>query len=148
MADRMRTSALVQPAHKLAEDPGAILSGPEIRLLDREVRRALVSSFPGIEAYLAHSEDSTRWHALGEQCRQARCGRGIRDVSVALGVPQYRLRAIEGGFLREVHTELARRYFRFLGIDVWVADWCRANRELATRIGVLHGTRTRSRRRR
>jgi hypothetical protein len=148
MANRMRPSALVQLAHKLAQDPGAILSGPEIRLLDREVRRALVSSVPGIEAYLAHSEDSTRWHALGEQCRQARGGRGIRDVSVALGVPQYRLRAIEGGLLREVQAELACRYFRFLGIDAWVADWCRANRELATRVGLLDGSRTQSRRRR
>ncbi len=69
-------------------------------------------------------------------------------MSVALGVPQYRLRAIEGGLLREVHSDLARRYFHFLGIDAWVADWCRANRELATRVGLLDGTRTRSRRRR
>jgi hypothetical protein len=131
---------------KRAQDPGAILGGPEIRLLHREVRRALVSSFPGIEAQLAHSEDSTRWHALGEHCRQARGGRGIRDVSVALGVPQYRLRAIEGGLLREVHAKLACRYFRFLGIDAWVADWCRANRELATRVGLLDDIRSRRRR--
>ncbi len=48
----------------------------------------------------------------------------------------------------EVHAELARRYFRFLGIDAWVADWSCANRELATRLGLLDGTRTRSRRRR
>jgi hypothetical protein len=132
----------------LAKDPGAILSGQDIRLLDGEVRRALVSSSPGIEEYLAHNEDWTRWHALAEQCRQARGGRGIRDVSVALRVPQYRLRAIEGGLLREVHAERARRYFRFLGIDAWVADWCRSNRELATRVGLLEGTRTWSRRRR
>ncbi len=37
---------------------------------------------------------------------------------------------------------------RFLGIDAWVADWCRANRERATRVGLLDRTRTRSRRRR
>lgn len=96
-----RTPALVRLEQKLAKNPRAILSGAEIRVLDREVRRALVSSFPAIEARLADSEDSTRWHALGERCRQARGARGIRDVSVALGVPQYRLRAIEGGPLRE-----------------------------------------------
>jgi hypothetical protein len=148
MADRMQPSALVQLAHKLAKDPGAILRGPENRLLDREVRRVLVSSLPGIEAHLARSEDSARWHGLGERCRQARGGPGIRDVSAALGVSQYRLRAIEGGLSTDVHAELARRYVRFLGIDAWVADWCRANRELATRVGLLDGTRTRSRRRR
>lgn len=143
-----RTAALVRLEKKLAKDPCAILSAAEIRILDREVRRALVSSFPGIESRLAHSEDSTRWHALGARCRQARGARGIRDLSVTLGIPQYRLRAIEGGLLREVRTDLAHRYFHFLGIDAWVADWCRANRELATRVGLLDGARTRPRRRR
>jgi hypothetical protein len=102
----------------------------------------LVSSFSGIEAHLSHSEDSTLWHALGERCRQARGAREIRDVSIALGIPQYRLRAVERGLLREVRVDLAQRYFRFLGIDEWVADWCRANRELAIRVGLLDATRT------
>jgi hypothetical protein len=70
-------------------NPCAILPGAEIRVLDGEVLRALVASFPGVEAHLAHSEDSTRWHGLGARCRQARGARGIRDVSVALGVPQH-----------------------------------------------------------
>ena len=143
-----QTPALVRLEYKLARDPCAILSGGEIRVLDREVRRALVSSFPGIETHLAYSEDLTRWHALGVRCRQARGARGIRDVSVALAIPQYRLRAIEGGLLREVRADLAHRYFQVLGIDAWVADWCRANRELATRVGLSDGTRTGSRRRR
>ena len=143
-----RTPALIRVERKLAKDPCAILSDGEIRVLDREVRRALVSSFPGIESRLAHSEDSTRWHALAARCRQARGARGIRDVSVALGIPQYRLRAIEGGLLQEVRVDLAYRYFHFLGIDAWVADWCRANRGLATRIGLLDGAATRPRRRR
>ena len=142
------SAAHVRLAKKLSEDPCAILKDAEVRVLDREVRRALLSSFPGIEAHLAHSEDSTRWHALGGRCRQARGARGIRDVSVASGIPQYRLRAIEGGLLGEVHADLAHRYFHFLGISAWVADWCGANRELATRVGLLDGTRTRSRRRR
>ena len=60
-----RTAALVRLEKKLAKDPCAILSAAEIRILDREVRRALVSSFPGIESHLARSEDTTRWHALG-----------------------------------------------------------------------------------
>jgi hypothetical protein len=142
-----RTPALVRLEQKLAKDPCAILSSAEIRMLDGEVRRALVASFPGIEVHLGPSEDSTRWHALGARCSHARGARGIRDVSAALDIPQYRLRAIEGGLLREVRADLARRYFHFLGIDAWVADWCRANRELATRVGLLEGTRTRSSRR-
>ena len=147
MIGRRAPASLVRVEKILANDPCAMLTATEIRVLDREVRRVLVSSFPGIEAHLTHSEDSTRWHALGARCRQARGARGIRDVSVALGIPQHRLRAVEGGLLKEVRVDLARRYFCFLGIDDWVATWCRANRELATRIGLLDGSRTRPRHR-
>jgi len=111
-----RTSALVRLEKKLAMDPCAILNPTEIRLLDREVQHALVSSVPGLQAHIVdHSEDSIRWHALGARCAQARGIRGIRDIAVATGIPQYRVRAIE----------------------TWISQWCRANRELATRVGLL-----------
>jgi hypothetical protein len=71
------------------------------------------------------------------RCAQARGTRGIRDIAVATGIPQYRLRAIETGRLTEFRLGLAGRYFRFLGIETWIAQWCRANRELATRVGLL-----------
>lgn len=108
--------------------------------MDREVQHALISSFPGLQAHIVdHSEDSIRWHALGARCAQARGSRGIRDMSVAVGIAQYRLRAIESGRLREFRPDLARRYFRVLGVEDWVARWCRANRSLATRVGLLDG---------
>jgi len=113
------TSALARLEKKLTSNPCAILTDAEVHVLDREVRRALVTSFPGIEADLPRSEDSTRWHALGVRCRHARGARSIREVSVALGIPQYRLRAIESGQLNEVRANLARRYSHFLGIDDW-----------------------------
>lgn len=130
---------------KLASDPSAILGTAEIQLLDREVRRALIASFPGVETYFDRSEDMIRWHALGARCAEARGGRGIREVSVAMGIPQYRLRAIERGHLREIRPALARRYFHFLGIEAWVVQWCRANRELARRVGLLADTPQRRR---
>jgi hypothetical protein len=140
-----RTPALVRLEKKLASEPCAILETAEIRLLDREVRRALVASFPGVEAHLDHSEDTIRWHALGSRCRDARGARGIREVSVALGIPQYRLRAIERGHIREIRPDFARRYFRFLHIEAWVTRWCRANLELARRVGLLDGAPQRRR---
>ena len=140
-----RTPALVRLEKKLASDSRAILDTSEIRLLDREVRRALIASFPGVEAYLDRSEDMIRWHALGARCAEARGARGIREVSVGLGIPQYRLHAIERGQLREIRPDLARRYFHFLAIEAWVARWCRANRELARRAGLLDDTPQRQR---
>ena len=132
-----RTPALVRIEQKLASDPCAILDDAEIRLLDREVRRVLMASFPGVEAYLDRSQDTIRWHALGARCAEARGARGIREVSVGLGIPQYRLRAIERGHVRDIRPDLARRYFRFLRIEAWVARWCRANSKLARRVGLL-----------
>ena len=58
---------------------------------------------------------------------------------MAVGIPQYRLRAIESGLIEGFRPELARRYFRVLRIEDWVARWCRANRGLATRVGLLDG---------
>ncbi len=134
----VRRTASTRLERKLAADPSAILHPAEIRLLNRELQRVVLSSFPGLPVdVLASSEETIRWHAVGARCAQARGARGIRDVSVALGIPQYRLRAIEGGRLTEFRLNLARRYFRFLQIEEWVTTWCRANRELASRVGLL-----------
>ena len=133
-----RKTALAALEKRLAGDTSAILNPAEIRLLNRELQRVVTSSFPGLPVdALDGSDDTIRWHALGARCAQARSLRGIRDISVALGIPQYRLRAIEGGRLSEFRVDLARRYFCFLGIEPWVTAWCRANRELASRVGLL-----------
>lgn len=39
--------------------------------------------------------------------------------------------------ISDIQPDLAHRYFRFLGIEEWVARWCQANRELAMRAGLL-----------
>jgi hypothetical protein len=56
---------------------------------------------------------------------------------VALKVPRYRLAAIEAGTRGELKPEIARRYFRFLGIEPWVRRWSRANLQLARRVGIV-----------
>jgi hypothetical protein len=132
------TSARLRLERALTRDRTAILDADDVRALDREVRRALVDSFPGLPAHaLDHTADIIRWSSLGARCQDARGVRGMRDVSVATGIPQYRLRAVERGRLSEFRADLARRYFRFLGVEEWVAKWCRANRELAARAGLV-----------
>lgn len=134
-----RRTTLAALEKKLAANSSAILNPAEVRLLKQELQRA-VASFPGLAAaVLARSDDTIRWHALGARCAQARGVRGIRDMSVTVGIPQYRIRAIEGGRLKEFRVDFARRYFRVLGIEDWVEQWCRANRDLATRVGLLDG---------
>ena len=98
--------------------------------------------FPGLDpARAPQADDVIRWHSIGVQCQQARASRGlsIRHASVGLRIPQYRLQAIESGALREFRADMARRYFRFLEIDLWIARWCRANPDLARRAGLQEG---------
>jgi len=103
------TPALVRLERKLARDRRAILSAADVHLLDIELRRALVASFSDFPAEaLERSEDTIRWHALGQRCQEARGVRGIREVSVGSGIPQYRLRAVESGRLSEIRADLAR----------------------------------------
>lgn len=142
------TPALVRLERKLARDRTAILNDSDVQLVNRELRRALADSFPGLPAHaLDRSEDVIRWSALGERCKAARGVRGIREMSVITGIPQYRLRAIEAGRVSEIHPALTQRYFRHLGIEGWVAQWCRANRELAQRAGLLDRVASPTRRR-
>jgi hypothetical protein len=140
----VRESALSRLDRKLASDATAILTPEEIRLLNRELRRVLMTELPGLPTdAFGRTEDTIRWYAVGARCAAARGARGIRDVAVAVGIPQYRIRAIEKGVLAEFKVDLARRYFRFLAIDDWIERWCEANRELAIRVGLLDGRKTR-----
>jgi hypothetical protein len=147
-----RTAALKRLERKLQRDRTALLGKVEVSLLAAEVRAAFAASFPHVAIEMAGNvEDLVRWRPLGARCGEARAGRGwsYKDASAATGIPEYRIKAIEEGRLREVKPELARRYFGALGIDDWVARWARANRELAARVlGLLaphRGPRARTR---
>ena len=67
-----RTRALARLEQRLDSDPCAILSATEVRLLDGEVRRALLASFTGIEP----SPDPQRRHD--------RAGRRLERAAVRL----------------------------------------------------------------
>ncbi len=87
-----------------------------------------------------------RWSSLKERCEQARAARGmsLREAALALKVPMYRLAAVEAGTLGELKPDVARQYFRFLGIEPWVRRWSRANRGLAKRTGIAPDVRGRA----
>ncbi len=134
-----RATALKRIERKLQRDRAAILSDAEVLTLAEEVRSQFAVSFPdAVEPTAKLTEDLVRWRPLGERCRQARLERGwtFRTASVATGVPQYRIKALEHGLLTLVRPDLARRYFRALKIVPWIERWARANGDLAERVGL------------
>jgi len=119
----------------------SILSDAEVATAATLVRKALADSFgESVSAFLGdqRSEDIVRWGSLQARCEQQRAERGlsIRDASAKLGIPQYRLRAIESGGSDSFEPETARRYLEFLELGPWLKRWIRQNRELADRAGL------------
>ncbi|MFQ5906699.1 MAG: helix-turn-helix domain-containing protein [bacterium] len=118
----------------------SILSDAEVAAAVGLIRSQLKASFGDIvDLSDGRIEDMIRWSALGARCEHERDKRGlsVRDISLRLKIPQYRLKAIESGILGKFEPEMARQYFRFLGIQAWLTRWGKANRELARRAGVI-----------
>lgn len=124
---------------KLRQGGAAALTDPEIRLVAAEVRRLVGADCAvTLEESGIQIEDTIRFTSLGARCREARetLGKTLPQLARQLKVPQYRLRAIENGRVREVEPEIAARYFEHLGITEWIARWARRNAELARRLSI------------
>lgn len=48
--------------------------------------------------------------------------------------PQYRIRDIESGHIRQIQPTVFRAYIRLPGLSGWFAEWRRENPELAKRL--------------
>jgi len=135
----MNESEINPKLNKKLRKKTSILTDMEVKYLKKEAHRLLGPAFAEL-SFLSETmiEDTFRWMALGARCQEERDKRGlsIKDVSSELRVPQYRLRAIESGSLREIKPDIAHSYFLFLGIKSWVIRWARANAELAQRTGL------------
>ena len=89
--------------------------------------------------------DTIRLNVLGAACAAARQKKNLtlKEAASAIEAPQYRVRAIERGHLREIDPEVLRDYVGFLGLVAEVAGWARQHRRLATSLGLLPRSRSR-----
>ena len=81
-------------------------------------------------------ERTVRVLPLGARCSGARerVGVSVKDVARQLRVPQYRVRAIEAGSLRQIQLDVLQKYIAFLGLERWYTKWRRANGALLTEL--------------
>lgn len=136
----MNKSEVLAGLNKKLRKKTSILTDEEVSIVAREVSRLIGRDMVGLATrYGLRIEDGLRWQSLGAKCEQERSNRGftIKDIASEIHRPQYRLRAVERGSLREFRPEVAHEYFAFLAIGRWVKRWARANQELATRAGIV-----------
>ena len=117
----------------------SILTDEEVAFITQEMSLALgPETLEVVESLGLVMSDTVRWGSLRARCEEEREKRRLtlKDISLVLKIPQYRLRAIEQGTLREIKPELAHRYFHYLAIESWVKRWARGNAELARRSGI------------
>jgi len=117
----------------------SILSDREVREAVQGIRVLFGEQFVSMaDSYGASLEDAVRFGPLARRCEERRTalGRSVKQVAADLGVPQYRLKAIEAGTLREVDPKILLAYISYLGLQRWFAHWKGANPEIASRVAM------------
>ena len=71
-----------------------------------------------------------RFSLLGNTCktRRAELGWDQKQAAARVGIPVYRVKAIESSLNREMSRKETRLYARILGIEPWFLSWLDANR--------------------
>ncbi len=117
--------------------PTTILTDAEVHTVALKVRAALGSAFSGlVKSHGLELEEGIRFMPVAKRCEECRCARGLNLKSVAaqLGVPQYRLKDVEAGNVRQVRPEVLHAYLSHLELASWYRTWARMNVELARRL--------------
>jgi ribosome-binding protein aMBF1 (putative translation factor) len=116
-----------------------ILSEKEVEKMTQLLRDFLRREFSDMPEKLMHSaEEVLRMHSLRNRFQSAREARGlsIKEVAAQLKVPQYRLKAIEGGSSSEIKQDIFQKYSEFLDLEDWVSEWAAANKKVAAKLGL------------
>ena len=116
-----------------------ILSEDEFRLILQRLKEVMGQPFIDLtEQYGLNLEDNLRFQTVTVRLREAREDRGmsLKNAAAALKVPQYRLREIEDGRLKNILRDLLVAYVDFLKLKIWFGKWKRANPGLVARLGL------------
>jgi DNA-binding XRE family transcriptional regulator len=83
-------------------------------------------------------ETTIRLSLLASKCRERRMELGwdLKQAAGKVGVPPYRIDAIESGSYKEISQKEVRLYIKLLDIDEWFEKWRKANRRVFTSLAV------------
>ncbi len=115
-----------------------ILNDSEVALLRKAFPQVLGPDImKAADRYGLSAEHTIRFASVSAQCRESRSALHltIKEAAKVLRVPQYRLKDIEAGNLKNIQPEVLRQYLALLGLKSWFARWRSMNKDLATELG-------------
>ena len=114
--------------------PRAILSDEIVAAVVAQMPKVFGDSFNQLfNGREADIENNLRFRAVAVRCLEARetAGLNLKAASLALKIPQYKLKDIESGSLWRIDPNIFHRYLEFLGLRRWYGKWAKANPKLA-----------------
>ena len=89
-----------------------------------------------IDKYNMNPKDMIRFQMVSEMCWAERERKGLtfKQISVALKVPQYKLKDIEKSGVKTITVDILERYINFLGLNEWFNSWKKNNTDVYERL--------------
>jgi len=106
------------------------LTDEQVKMVVDKIRSALG---PGIselaDAFDLDLESTVRFMPVARRCKNRReeMGLSVKDVSTKLRIPQYRIKDIEAGSVRNISLQYILPYIDFLKIREWFDTWLKNN---------------------
>jgi hypothetical protein len=116
-----------------------ILSETEVKLAGDAIKKLLGENIlEYAQKASINIEDTIRFHSVASKCREQRESRNLtlKDVGLKLKVPQYKLRFIENGSLRNIDPKILYKYLIYLEINDWFQNWLESNPEYSSKFSI------------
>ena len=116
-----------------------ILTDEQVREVAGRIKQGLGrNAISLMEQFGVRCEDTVRLLSLQAKCEEAReeLGLTIKEAAARLKAPQYRIKAIEEGRLKQILPDVLAKYIRFLELEDWFRQWADANPKVAEKLGI------------
>ena len=104
------------------------------------IKDKIVEAMPTLkvafEKYDINPQDMIRFQMVSEACRSKREKKelGFKQIALALKIPQYRLKDIEGSSVKNIDTGILENYIDYLDLREWFNSWKEHNQDVYKRL--------------
>lgn len=122
---------------KSLRDKSGIIDEETANLVVERMREVLGPAVFSIsENFGVNAQEIVRCQSLFHSCKAAREKKGltVKQSAAILKVPQYRIKALEGGADRySIRADILEHYIEFLELGAFYGEWKKANEDILAR---------------